>query len=127
MAHYAEYKVKGTDITKDGHTMFIDDVVRGLNRKSILESEKVALTQRIAELEARKEKDSKELDRRRNLLEDVINVLDLSDFMIERHGPLGTEPSVIVTEVMDRKDLIIRGLRAGFVVVDQALTQGEDK
>jgi lipase chaperone LimK len=45
-----------------------------------------------------------ELDRRRNLLEDVINALDLSDETIDKHGPMGAEPSVLVTLVIDNKD-----------------------
>lgn len=35
---YAEYKLKGSiHITKDGHTMFREDIVNDLNRKSYLE------------------------------------------------------------------------------------------
>jgi hypothetical protein len=36
---YAEYKLDGGQVTKDGHTMFPEDVVKDLNRKSYLEAE----------------------------------------------------------------------------------------
>jgi len=49
-----------------------------------------------------------------NMLEGVINALDLSDSMIEKHGPLGTPPAEIVKEVLKRKDLQIRMLKKGF-------------
>lgn len=39
-----------------------------------------------------------------NMLEDVINELDLSDSMIEKHGPLGTSPATLVRIVLDYKD-----------------------
>ena len=51
------------------------------------------------------------------MLEDVVNELDLSDVMIKKHGPLGTPPAEMVREVLDRKDLIIKALRQGFVDV----------
>lgn len=50
-----------------------------------------------------------------NMLEDVVNVLDLSDGMIEEHGPLGTAPSELVRLVMERKDREIAMLKRGFV------------
>lgn len=34
-----EYKKHDEDILKDGHTMFLDDVVKDLNRKSFLQAE----------------------------------------------------------------------------------------
>lgn len=34
---YAKYTLKGNDILKDGHTMFPQDIVTDLNRKSYLE------------------------------------------------------------------------------------------
>lgn len=50
-----------------------------------------------------------------NMLEDVVNVLDLSDGMIEEHGPLGTAPSELVRLVLERKDREISMLKRGFV------------
>ena len=35
-----KYELKEGDITKDGHTMFKDDIVADLNRKSFLENER---------------------------------------------------------------------------------------
>lgn len=32
-----------------------------------------------------------------NMLEDVVNELDLSDGMIDEHGPMGTAPSELET------------------------------
>jgi len=49
-----------------------------------------------------------------NILEDVVNELDLSDGMVEKHGPLGTAPSELVRLVMERKDLEISMLKQGF-------------
>ena len=49
-----------------------------------------------------------------NMLEDVVNELDLSDTMIEKHGPLGTPPAELVREVLEQKDLEIRALKQGF-------------
>ena len=50
-----------------------------------------------------------------NMLEDVINALDLSDNMIEEHGPRGTAPAELVRLVLDRKDREIKMLRQGFI------------
>ncbi len=49
-----------------------------------------------------------------NMLEDIVNELNLSDSMIEKHGPLGTAPAVLVREVLYQKDLEIKALKAGF-------------
>lgn len=49
------------------------------------------------------------------MLEDVINVLDLSDSAIDEHGPFGTPPAQLVRLVLDQKDKIIRMLNAGMV------------
>jgi hypothetical protein len=48
------------------------------------------------------------------MLFDVVNELDLSDSMVEEHGPRGTAPAILVREVLAQKDLQIRMLRAGF-------------
>ncbi len=37
---YAKYEIKRGVITKDGHTMFLKDIVKDLNRKSFLEKER---------------------------------------------------------------------------------------
>lgn len=50
----------------------------------------------------------------RNLLEDVVNELDLSESMIEQHGPLGTAPATLVRLILERKNQEIAMLRAGF-------------
>jgi hypothetical protein len=50
-----------------------------------------------------------------NMLEDVVNVLDLSDVAIAEHGPIGTPPAELVRLVLDQKDRTIRNLRAGMV------------
>lgn len=52
-----------------------------------------------------------------NMLEDVVNELDLSDSMIEKHGQLGTAPAELVRLVLERKDLEIKALRQGFVSI----------
>jgi len=54
-----------------------------------------------------------------NMLEDVVNELELSDMMLEKHGPLGTPPAQLMREVLDRKDLIIEALKRGTVVIEE--------
>jgi len=54
------------------------------------------------------------------MLFDVVNELDLSDTMIEEHGPLGTAPAKLVRLVLDRKDREIDMLKRGFVAVHNA-------
>lgn len=51
------------------------------------------------------------------MLYDVVNELDLSDAMLEKHGPHGTEPAILVREVLAQKDMQIRMLRQGFVEI----------
>ncbi len=55
-----------------------------------------------------------------NMLEDVVNELDLSDGMIEKHGPLGTAPSELVRLVLEQKDREIEALNHGFKVIKSA-------
>lgn len=49
----------------------------------------------------------------RNMLEDVVNELDLSNTAIEKYGPLGTPPAELVKLVLDEKDRIIALLKSG--------------
>ena len=51
------------------------------------------------------------------MLFDVVNELDLSDGMLDEHGPLGTPPATLVRLVLERKDKQIAMLRAGFVEI----------
>jgi hypothetical protein len=51
------------------------------------------------------------------MLEDVVNELDLSDGMIERHGPLGTPPAELVRLVLERKDREIAMLKHGMISI----------
>lgn len=48
-----------------------------------------------------------------NMLEDVVNELNLSNGMIELHGPRGTAPAELVRDVLARKDREIAMLKAG--------------
>ncbi len=52
-----------------------------------------------------------------NMLEDVVNELDLSDLLIEKHGQEGTAPAELVRLVLEQKDKEIRMLKQGFVSV----------
>ena len=52
-----------------------------------------------------------------NMLEDVVNTLDLSDVMIEAHGPLGTAPAELVRLVLERKDREIQMLKQGMIAI----------
>lgn len=56
-----------------------------------------------------------------NMLEDVVNALDLSESVIENHGPLGTPPAELVRLVLEQKDLQIRMLKAGMVEISPSL------
>lgn len=46
-----------------------------------------------------------------NMLEDVVNELDLSQEMIEKHGQQGTAPATLVRLVLQQKDREIKMLR----------------
>lgn len=48
-----------------------------------------------------------------NMLEDVVNELDLSDAMIEKHGQEGSAPAELVRLVLEQKDKEIRMLKLG--------------
>ena len=52
-----------------------------------------------------------------SMLMDVVDELDLSESQIEKHGPLGTAPSVLVRMVLDEKDREIACLKRGFKVI----------
>jgi len=49
-----------------------------------------------------------------NMLEDVINELNLSSEMEEKHGQIGTSPAELVKLVLEQKDQQIRMLKQGF-------------
>lgn len=53
-----------------------------------------------------------------NIIEDVVNELDLSASMIEKHGPLGTAPAELVRLVLEQKDLEIKLLKKKFVSIN---------
>jgi len=55
----------------------------------------------------------------KNMLEDVVNELDLSEISIEEHGPLGTAPAELVRLVLEEKDKEIAALKSGIRVVKQ--------
>lgn len=58
-----------------------------------------------------------------NMLEDVVNVLDLSDSMIDKHGPLGTAPAELVRSVLEQKNLVIKLLKSGLKEVPHERTK----
>lgn len=51
------------------------------------------------------------------MLFDVVDELDLSDHVINTHGPMGTPPAKLVRLVLDQKDKEISMLKAGMVKV----------
>jgi hypothetical protein len=53
-----------------------------------------------------------------NMLEDVVNELDLSELMIEKHGQEGTAPAELVRLVLEQKDKQIRMLKAGMKQIE---------
>lgn len=48
-----------------------------------------------------------------NMLEDVVNELDLSELMIEKHGQEGTAPAKLVRLILEQKDKEIQMLKVG--------------
>jgi hypothetical protein len=52
------------------------------------------------------------------MLFDVVNELDLSDGMIDEHGPIGTPPAELVRIVLKRKDREIQMLKQGFMAIN---------
>lgn len=53
-----------------------------------------------------------------NMLVDVVNELDLSEEMVEKHGPLGTPPAELVRLVLEQKDREIYLLRHSYKKVE---------
>ena len=53
-----------------------------------------------------------------NMLEDVVNELDLSDVVMEKHGRLGTPPAELVRLVLEQKDKEISMLKIGMVKIE---------
>lgn len=53
-----------------------------------------------------------------NMLEDVVNELNLSESMIEKHGQEGTAPATLVRLVLEEKDKQIRLLKNGFKQIE---------
>ena len=53
-----------------------------------------------------------------NMLEDVINELNLSEAMIEKHGQEGTTPAELVRLVLEQKDNQIRMLKLGMKQIE---------
>jgi len=72
---------------------------------------------KVVDLRAENGKLKKENERRRNLLEDVINELQLSDMLIEKHGSLGTPPAELVRLVLEGKDRQIKMLKQGMTEI----------
>ena len=68
-----------------------------------------------------------EKERLRNMLEDVVNELDLSEGMFEKHGPLGTPPAELVRLVLQRKDQEIAMVRAGMRGIYPAGVSGQPR
>lgn len=55
----------------------------------------------------------------RSMLEDVVTVLDLSESMLEKHGPLATQPAELVRLVLEQKNREIKMLRANMKKIEQ--------
>ena len=52
-----------------------------------------------------------------NMLEDVVNELNLSEAMIEKHGQEGTAPATLVRLVLESKERQIQMLKLGMVQI----------
>ncbi len=57
--------------------------------------------------------DKEKCERYKNMLENVVNELDLSDDAISKYGPIGTEPAELVHFVIAEKDKCIAMLKIG--------------
>jgi hypothetical protein len=79
------------------------------------------LPEDVRELIAEVERLTAKCDDRRNMLEDVVNELDLSDGMVEVHGPLGTAPAELVRLILMRKDREITMLKSGMIAAEAVL------
>lgn len=59
-------------------------------------------------------------DEYRNMLEDVVNELDLSETAVAEHGPLGTPPAELVRIILEEKDKKIKMLKRGMIEAGSA-------
>lgn len=82
------------------------------------------LTAEVERLTAERDRYKAKCEEQRNMLEDVVNELDLSDGMIEQHGPLGTAPAVLVRLILGSKDREIAMLKAGMKPLAEAVQGG---
>lgn len=55
----------------------------------------------------------------RDILFSIVDELELSETAIDFHGPRGTCPSILVREVLEEKDKIIRMLKLGMNSIEQ--------
>jgi hypothetical protein len=69
--------------------------------------------QEVGWLIAEVERLTAKCEERGDMLEDVVNELDISDGMVEQHGPMGTAPATLVRLVLARKDQEIATLKSG--------------
>jgi len=53
-----------------------------------------------------------------NMLEDVVNELNLSEAMVEKHGSAGAVPAELVRIVLELKDLQIKALKQGLKLIN---------
>jgi hypothetical protein len=58
-----------------------------------------------------------------NMLEDILNELDLSSEMIEKHGQAGTTPVELVRLVLEQKDKQIKLLKKEFASIIESQTE----
>lgn len=71
-----------------------------------------ALKQKIEEVEDKTSNYGWTKAEMRSMLEDVVTVLDLSEDMLEKHGPIGTQPAELVRLVLEQKNREIAMLQA---------------
>jgi len=57
----------------------------------------------------------------KNMLEDVVNELDLSESAEGKHGPRGTSPAELVRLVLEEKDRQIRMLKLGMIPINDII------
>ena len=62
-----------------------------------------------------------------NMLENVINELDLSEDIINKHGEMGTAPAELVRFVLKEKDKKIAMLKNGFIDLQEKIPADKDK
>jgi len=115
----AQRILQNDEIEKLKHNLKLEEE-RHMNTRVSWDSttaERDELKNRCVAIEDRIKILSEQKEQLKNMLEDVVNVLDLSNETIEKHSPLGTAPSELVKAVIEEKNLHIKALENGMIQI----------